>query len=286
MKSILVVAALGAAGALGPVDTSSSRAEAREVARIRSHFDSVLVELGNADVSRLDASQRAHRSTLVATLRGYRARGVFPHNYDFAAPTPYFIDRKTGTLCAVAFLMESTGRRAMVNRIAAADNNVWVAALEGDREVASWLSQNGLTLAEAARIQVPYVGGPTPPPPQPPPPAIARYNQHATIAGIASIGTTLLSIDGDPAHASKRYAVGALVGVVAVVMGRSTSDVRPDQGPRNLTLIAGATSVGIAALRMTQRGALQQAAARKALDIQPTANVIDRSAGLTVALRF
>jgi hypothetical protein len=86
---------------------------------------------------------------------------VFPHNYDFASPTPYFIDRKTGTLCAVAYLLESTGRRDIVNRVAEADNNVWVAKLSGDSAFASWLDTQGITLDEAARIQVPYVGGPS-----------------------------------------------------------------------------------------------------------------------------
>jgi hypothetical protein len=85
---------------------------------------------------------------------------VFPHNYDFVAPTPYFVDRQTGTLCAVAHLLESTGRRDIVDRVAHANNNVWVTQLAGDTAFASWLDLNGITLAEAARIQVPYAISP------------------------------------------------------------------------------------------------------------------------------
>ena len=130
----------------------------REVRRIHAHFDSVLRELSSVDVSQRTKTQLAERQLLIKTLRGYNERGVFPHNYDFAAPTPYFIDRKTGTLCAVAFLLESTGRRDIVDRVARANNNVWVADLKRDTAMASWLDERGITLNEAARIQVPYNG--------------------------------------------------------------------------------------------------------------------------------
>jgi len=132
-----------------------------EVARIRAHFDSVLVELNARDVGALNGTQRARRSHLIATLAGYRDQGVFPHNYDFPeAPTPYFVDRKTGTRCAVAYLLESTGRGDIVRRVALANNNVWVAQLAGDTALANWLDANGLTLEEAARIQIPYMDAP------------------------------------------------------------------------------------------------------------------------------
>lgn len=132
-----------------------------EVNRIRSHFDSVLFELRTRPVTSLTPSQRSARLTLMNTLSAYKSRGVFPHNYDFAdAPTPYFVDRKTGTLCAVAFLLESTGRRDIVDRVARANNNVWVAQLAGDTAFGTWLDENGITLQEAARIQVPYAGSP------------------------------------------------------------------------------------------------------------------------------
>src|SRR6476661_1058213 len=112
----------------------------REVARIRAHFDSVLTELTSRDVSSLSASQRVNRARLTMTLANYRERGVFPHNYDFPGQSvPYFIDRKTGSLCAVAHLLASTGRRDIVDRVARANNNVWVAELAGDTAVASWL---------------------------------------------------------------------------------------------------------------------------------------------------
>jgi hypothetical protein len=132
-------------------------AEAREIVRIRAHFDSVLSELAARDLDRLTAAQRDRRRALTAELRTYRDRGVFPHNYDFPGRSvPYFVDRKTGTLCAVASLLATTGRRDIVDRVASVDNNIWVAELAGDTAFTSWLDAHGLTLAEAARIQVPY----------------------------------------------------------------------------------------------------------------------------------
>jgi hypothetical protein len=100
--------------------------------------------------------QRAARAHVVDELRSYRDRGEFPKNRDFPGlAVPYFIDRETGVRCAVGHLMEVTGGGPLTTRIAARDNNVWVAELAGDVAVAHWLSRNGLTLAEAARIQVP-----------------------------------------------------------------------------------------------------------------------------------
>lgn len=153
----LSVVAVPAALAIIAAGATSSRAP-RDVRRIQGHFDSVLVELSHRNISALSAAQRAERVRLVAELRRYRDAGVFPRNYDFAAPTPYFIDRKTGTLCAVANLLASSGRRDIVDRVAAANNNVWVAQLAGDTAFTRWLDASGLTLDEAARIQVPYVG--------------------------------------------------------------------------------------------------------------------------------
>lgn len=145
------------------LDVEPERSRDVEVYRIRAHFDSVLTELPSHDLSAFSAARLARRATLMATLRTYRDAGSFPHNYDFPdQPTPYFIDRKTGVLCAVAFLLESTGRRDIVDRVAAARNNVYVADLAGDSALATWLDDNGLTLAEAARIQVPYFGDPMP----------------------------------------------------------------------------------------------------------------------------
>jgi hypothetical protein len=148
---------------VGGIAARPNRPATPEVRRIQTHFDSVLLELTAPATGQAHSrDQAAHRAALVQELRAYRDRGVFPHNYDFPdRATPYFVDRKTGTLCAVANLLAVTGRRDIVDRVAAANNNVWVPSLGGDTAFAAWLDQNGLTLAEAARIQVPYMAEPS-----------------------------------------------------------------------------------------------------------------------------
>ena len=146
-----------------PTDVTHGTARLMEVQRIRAHFDSVLAELPTHHDPALSAAQRSRRSALLLTLTAYRDAGSFPHNYDFPnQPTPYFVDRKTGVLCAVAHLLESTGRRDIVDRVAQTNNTAYVRELAADTAFVHWLDRQGLTLAEAAWIQIPYMGGPQP----------------------------------------------------------------------------------------------------------------------------
>ncbi len=230
-----------------------SRAEAvREVVRIQAHFDSVLIELAARDVSTLSASQRSARTSLMQTLERYRDRAVFPHNYDFSAPTPYFIDRKTGTLCAVAHLLESSGRRDIVNRVARTNNNVWVADLAGDTALVSWLDEHGLTLAEAARIQIPYMS-----------PAEQQRQTTFMIAAPVSLavatGTGVWNAMGN-SRGQRR--VGNLLGVTSGVIAAALSSTVMMQPDVNTALYAtagagvalGTTTAVLSARAMMRRG--------------------------------
>ncbi len=125
---------------------------------VRAHLDSVLGELAQHDIHALSVAQRERRAALLSTLKSYRDRGDFPRNYDFPGhAVPYFTDRRTGTLCAVGYLLASTGRRDIVDRVTRANNNVRVHELAGDTALVAWLDNNGITLDEAARIQVMYI---------------------------------------------------------------------------------------------------------------------------------
>src|SRR5689334_2961088 len=181
--------------------------------RIRLHFDSVLAELRARDVSTLSPAQRASRSAVVRSVVAYRDRGLFPRNYDFAERTPYFVDRQTGIRCAVAFLLETTGRRDIVDRVAAADNNVYVRALAGDTAFTRWLDARGLTIDEAARIQVVYDAGP----------AINPYT--AATVGSSSVAVLTAAFN---ATTNKREEVpwvsglGVVSGVTSLALGVAT----------------------------------------------------------------
>jgi hypothetical protein len=155
---LAIVAALGSA--IGMSFTHRADFETRERVRIQAHFDSVLGELRARDVSAFTPTQRVKRGQLVEVLSSYRDAGQFPRNYDRPGLVPTFIDPKTGVRCAVGYLVTWSGRGDIAERVAAANNHVYVAELAGDTAFRHWLNDNGLSLAEAARIQVPYMGEP------------------------------------------------------------------------------------------------------------------------------
>ena len=257
--------------------------EAREVARIRTHFDSVLAELPAKDVSQLGAAQRTNRAALMEILRAYRDRGVFPHNYDFPGQdVPYFVDRRTGTVCAVGHLLESTGRRDIVDRVAATNNNVRVKELAGDTAFTSWLSSQGLTLDEAAFIQMPYrQEGPSP----------------ATIVGLAVVtpvalggvmASSLYNAFGNrDGHSTFGRRSGMSFGLLTAGMG---AGIMLQGAPKQIGLSAiavGGTSALLAARSMRRHSeivAREETARARMASVSPT--VSPEGAGLSVNLRF
>jgi hypothetical protein len=263
-----------------------------EVRRIQAHFDSVLSELRARDISQLSVSQRAERSQLIGVLASYRDRGIFPHNRHFpGAAIPYFIDRPTGTLCAVAHLLESTGRRDIVDAVAEMDNNVWVAELKGNREFEGWLDQHGLTLAEAARIQVPYVGDGVAPAPE----VSSRFSTRTSSIVIGS--ATALTAWNVFANRNGQQGIASIAGMAvgAAAMGYGGALMATGDAPRGI----GAASIavgGISALLAT-RGFFKQrhlaAEARKAQSVAERTTLTpivpvngQNGAGLSLSIRF
>jgi hypothetical protein len=72
---------------------------------------------------------------------------------------PFFRDSR-GVLCAMAYLVQRSGRSDLVNRIARSANNATIAELKGDDGLRAWLDSVGLSAAEAGRIQPQYGGFP------------------------------------------------------------------------------------------------------------------------------
>ena len=260
---------------------------AAEVARIRAHFDSVLSELPARDVASLSRTQRVNRSALLVTLRAYRDAGEFPHNYDFPGEAvPYFVDRGTGVLCAVAHLMASTGRRDIVDRVARMNNNVWVPELAGDTAFTRWLDVHGLTIDEAARIQVPYVVDDSPAPSA----SRARSSNAASSIALggalaASVWTARANADGGSRLGN---VLGTMAGATALGMGASTLG-REGASPTlsAATMLAGATSAWLST-RSIMRQERIQTARRNAerATVAPLLPVDGTSgAGLSVTLR-
>ena len=262
-----------------------------EVQRIRLHFDSVLNELRTRDISALSSDRVRRRTALVEVLEGYRNRGVFPHNRHFPGEAvPYFIDHPTGTLCAVAHLLESTGRRDIVDAVAAMDNNVWVNDLAGNGAFERWLDRNGLTLAEAARIQVPYVGDGIVPEPQ----VSALYSRQTSSSVVGA--TAAVSLWNAFANRNGQQGIASLAGIAAgaVAAGYGGAVMATGDAPRSLGALSIAAG-GVSAFLAT-RGFLRQrhlaAEAKKAqLAARTTVTPIvpmdgQRGAGLSVSIKF
>src|ERR671915_2227604 len=129
-----------------------------EVARLRAHFDSVDVELRGPQGLQLTPRQHTTRATLIGWLREYRDAGVFPQNDRYpGAAVPFFRDSR-GVLCAMAYLIDRSGRRDLVDRVAATRNNAYIPELADDPELRAWLDSVHLSVTEAARIQPEYNG--------------------------------------------------------------------------------------------------------------------------------
>ena len=271
-----------------PVPSSTSIE--REVERIRAHFDSVLVELEAGNVAGLTGEQRSRRASMIMTLRAYRDRGEFPRNYDFpGAATPYFVDRRTGVLCAVAHLLQSTGRRDIVDRVAATNNNAWVSELSGDVELDAWLTRQGLTLAEAARIQVPYEQSNSGP------------YVWSTFAGtgVSSLASAVNLTANRSGRAGIVTFVGAVGGLGTIALGIAGVKQEAPAIASAVNIVAGGlalvTSIqsqrrleSMVTLRRESERQAQQAVTRKVqTSLTPLLSVGDQpSAGIAVQVRF
>lgn len=287
MSRRFVAAAVIVASSVALVAFKPAPPVTAEVQRIQAHFDSVLVELNASDVSWLTAAQRDHRRALIRTLAAYRNRARFPRNYDFDAPTPYFVDRQTGVLCAVAHLMESTGRRDIVDRVAAANNNVWVPALRGDPAFEGWLKEHGITLEEAARIQVPYIGDPIEPAEAPARRSLLLPATGASLAATASAMNLFSNRDG---HGRIRNVVGLATGAASLGYGAALLTSRDgDRGMAIANVATGALSAfvsGRGILRNRQLLAERRSANRANVAMAPIVPVDGSGTGVSLNVRF
>jgi hypothetical protein len=208
---------------LGLRDVSSSDSEYQhwrlEVARLRAHFDSVDAELRLPTALPLTPAQRTGRATLIGWLREYREAGSFPRNDRFPERAmPFFRDSR-GMLCAMAYLIDRSGRGDLVDRVASTRNNAFIPELAGDPELRAWLDSVGLSVAEAARIQPSY----DPPPGEP---AERGVSTSYALTSILVSGSSLATL-GFNAIAPSR--VSGWAGVIAGTAGLIAGAVKLDE---------------------------------------------------------
>lgn len=212
-----------------------------EVARLRAHFDSVDIELRTRDVSHLSLEQRASRMKLIGWLREYRDAGRFPQNDRFRDRlVPFFRDSR-GALCAMAYLVDRSGRGDIVDHIAKSRNNAYIRNLTDDREIVAWLDASGLSVGEAARIQPEYGGNPCCVIADP---VVSDRNRVSTNYALLSMGLggSSLSAIGFNLFSPSRTigGFGLVAGAAAIIAGTA----RLDDGPGNRRIAIANTAVG------------------------------------------
>ena len=274
-----------------------------EVERIQAHLAEVERELLARDVSHLGPSQRAARAARIAELRAYRERGVFPHNHDFAGErVPYFVDEH-GTLCAMAHLIAQSGGAGLVARVAATANNARVPELAGDSALVAWLDANGMTLAEAARVQPSYDDGSCVFQPCVDEPQTAGAATGKLTGGIVSSGVAIgalawtLHADSRSRRATGPALVGLAAGAAALWLGASQFDDSGAPlaiGVTNAAIGAATTAVSLRSLlRDDPRPVEPEDAApvaaserRSALSLAPLVDARNGAMGVRVGLTF
>jgi HEAT repeat protein len=172
---------------------------------LAAHYAAVEAEL-RATPPPADPTVAARREQAIELLREYRLRGDFGRSSDHkGARVPLFVDPE-GRRCAVAFLLDRTGRATLTLDIQRRCNEAWVVELAGDPELTAWLAAHGLTAVEAARIQAPNVHPPQPPPPRERPPVPVytgpQDTNDAPSAGTAPSSGSRPSTPPTPARAA------------------------------------------------------------------------------------
>ena len=215
--------------ARSPVPWSSPAAA--ETARIRSRLAAVERTLRATDVSARPASERRARSRNLDVLHEYWVRGVFPKNTSVpGARVPIFVDRY-GTRCAMAYLIEQSGRGDLVTRVAATHNYARIRDLQADPELVAWLRENGLTAGEAGLIQPTYGG----PPPAPPADATAASVGYKTTTGVA-VGAGAVTLALNAARTGMSPTLSGVLGIASGAVGVAAGEPNLNKSGSRRTL--------------------------------------------------
>jgi hypothetical protein len=231
---------------LGPrgVRTAGPEPLARrlEVARLRAHFDSVDAELRAPKALQLTTTQRTLSATLIGWLREYRDAGTFPRNDRFPAQAmPFFRDSR-GVLCAMAYLIDRSGRRDLVDRVAGTRNNALIRELADDLELRAWLDSVGLSVAEAARIQ-PFYGLP---PGEPEDQAVsADYALTSILVSGASLTTLGLNLITPSKSTGWAGLIAGSIGVIAGAANLDGTEGTDKVAAANMVIGGGAIGAGL-----------------------------------------
>jgi hypothetical protein len=297
MRSFLAPVVLLCATALGwqlggATRTSPDSFGAREAVRLRSHFATVEREMLARDLSGLTPAQRVARAELLALLRQYSEEGAFPRN-DFhpGRMVPYFRDAH-GNLCAMAFLIAATGRGDIVDHVARTRNNAYVPELADEPGLATWLTEHGITLEEAARIQPAYDGWPCcilDDPPRTPNPSAGYLLISAGGNALSGLSIAMNARSAERLSSGRGWGIAGLgIGTATMLLGalKVGEEGADNQVVGAWNLAVGATAAFFGGRALSKRKAVAQKAAER-LRIVPVALAGPRPAiGFVGRLQF
>lgn len=280
-RALLVLAALLAAS------PASATPPDAETARIQAHLLGAEREMVSHDVSHLSAPQREARGRALAALRRYRLAGRFPHNHRVpGARVPIFVDEH-GTPCAMAYLIAESGSVDLVQRIAATRNLALIRQLADDPELVAWLRANGMTAAEAARVQPTY----WPVDPEPTSDEFSWAYHAATGATTLANGALMyMSLRGESRTWSGLAVAGGALQTVIGISGLGEVSARPygifNTGFGAATSLIGAYALFRPAAAPALTRSVRLAPGHHALIAAAPLATADGGVGMTATLRF
>jgi hypothetical protein len=197
---------------------------------------------------------------------------MFPRNDRFPGQAvPFFRDSR-GVLCAMAYLIERSGRGDLVDRVALTRNNAFIPELADDPELRAWLDSVHLSVAEAARIQPGYNGPGIVPEDEP---VSADYALTSILVSGASLATVGLNLIAPSQSTGWAGLVAGSVGLIAGAANLDESGGTDNVAAANLIIGGGAMAVGLyrvlspAAARPVDGLSAQSAASNARLTISP-----------------
>lgn len=119
--------------------------------RIATHLEYVEKQLRMRDVSMLPADLRNKRAQSLDLLHAYWSAGVFPKNPDARGRKACLIDR-SGTMCAVGYLIEQTAGRALAEELNDRHQTATIFEIN-DKKFNAWINRSGLSKEECTMIQ-------------------------------------------------------------------------------------------------------------------------------------
>lgn len=129
-----------------------------ETRRIREHLLRTERALRAADYDHLEGAGRRRRERTLERLAAYREAETFPTNRSESERVSLFVG-DDGVPCAVAHLLLEAGREDIVDEVMATDPTARIEEVPDEHPLIEFVEENGLTRAEAARIQPTYPEG-------------------------------------------------------------------------------------------------------------------------------